>query len=314
MTNHRHTHHVESRMTRQPAVSAAINSCLHRAKTLLMLLLLLAAVPCQGRSFKIQYEKSDSLKVVSLLSDARRQPAGTNFTIFFARRLKGIPYVGHTLEVNKTEQLVINLRQLDCTTYVENVVALTMCMKQKKYTFSDFCYNLRSLRYRGNSAPDYTKRLHYFTDWIEDNTGKGVCHEVQSPNPPFSAVQKINVYYMSANPDKYKIMREHPEYIPQIAASEKAINGKQYRFIPKTQAKDSPQLRAAVKDGDIIALTSAVGGLDIQHVGFAVWHSDGLHLLNASSLRRKTVEEPMTIYNYLQKQRKMTGFRVIRLL
>ena len=85
-------------------------------------------------AYEVQYDKADSLKVMELLDGARRQPQGTNIVIYFARRLKGLPYVAHTLEVNRTEKLVVNLRQLDCTTYVENVTALAMCVSQKAYT------------------------------------------------------------------------------------------------------------------------------------------------------------------------------------
>lgn len=268
--------------------------------------------PCMA--YKVCYEKSDSIKVENLLADAIKQKEGTDYIIYFARRLRGIPYVAHTLEVNNTEQLVINMRQLDCTTYVENVVALYLCMRQKAYSFKDFCANIRRLRYRGGAAPHYVKRLHYFTDWIEDNTAKGICREIQEPIPPFTAVQKINVGYMSANPGKYKMLRENPEYLPDIALSEKGINGKSYRYIPKSEVKNTALLRKTVSDGDILAITTTLNGLDIQHIGFAVWHKDGLHLLNASSIHHKVVEEPMTLYNYLQKKKSMTGIRVISVL
>lgn len=261
----------------------------------------------------VQYTKADSLKVVGLLESASELSGRANVTVFFARKLLGLPYVAHTLEVNRRERLVVNLRQLDCTTYVENVVALTMCARQKAYTFNAFCDNLRTIRYRGGSVPHYVKRLHYFTDWIEDNTAKGLCREVQAPVPPFTAVQDINVYYMSTYPEKYKMLKDNPEYVPQIAETEKALNKKSFRYVPKSAVKNTILLRSTIKDGDILALTTTLKGLDIQHVGFAVWHDDGLHLLNASSLRRKVVEEPLTLYSYLQRQRTMTGVRVVRL-
>lgn len=261
----------------------------------------------------VQYTKADSLKVVGLLESASELSGRANVTVFFARKLLGLPYVAHTLEVNRRERLVVNLRQLDCTTYVENVVALTMCARQKAYTFDAFCDNLRTIRYRGGSVPHYVKRLHYFTDWIEDNTAKGLCREVQAPVPPFTAVQDINVYYMSTYPEKYKMLKDNPEYVPQIAETEKALNKKSFRYVPKSAVKNTALLRSTIKDGDILALTTTLKGLDIQHVGFAVWHDDGLHLLNASSLRRKVVEEPLTLYSYLQRQRTMTGVRVVRL-
>ena len=42
-------------------------------------------------AYDVQYNKSDSLKVVELLEGARRQPSGTNIVIYFARQLKGLP-------------------------------------------------------------------------------------------------------------------------------------------------------------------------------------------------------------------------------
>lgn len=55
-------------------------------------------------------------------------------------------------------------------------------------------------------------------------------------------------------------------------------------------------------------------GLDYSHVGLAVWGKDGkLHLLNASSLRKKVVEEPQTLYRYMLGQRNQMGIRLVRL-
>lgn len=264
-------------------------------------------------AYEVDYKPSDSIRIVKLLNDAKKQSESTNYIIYFARKLKAIPYVAHTLEINKKEKLVINLRQLDCTTYVENVIALSMCMNEKKYTFKSFCDNLKKIRYRDDSQPHYTQRLHYFTDWIENNTKKGICKEIQSPTPPFTNTQRINVFYMSENPSKYKMLKENPKYIPTIRKTEQNINQKTYRYIPKTEVKNTNTVRKTIQDGDIIATTTSLKGLDIQHIGFAIWHKDGLHMLNASSLHHKVVEEPMTLYNYLQKQKTMTGIRIIRL-
>lgn len=279
------------------------------------MILLFALITCEcDAAYDVKYEKADSVKVVGLLADARKQPSGTNYIVYFARQLCGLPYVSHTLETDGNEKLVINLRQLDCTTLVENVVTLNLCMKQKCYTFKAFCDNIRKIRYRGGAEPYYPKRLHYFTEWIEDNTAMGICNEVQSPNPPFTAVQKVNVYYMSTYPDKYKMLKGKTEYIKEIAQTEKLLNKNSYRYIPETAIANSSLLRKTIHDGDIIAITTTLKGLDIQHVGFAVWHKDGLHLLNASSLRHKVVEEPTTLYKYLLKQKSMTGVRIVRLL
>ena len=248
---------------------------------------------------------------MSLIRDARRQPRNTNTVIYLARRLRSLPYVAKTLEKNKYERLVVNLRQLDCTTYVENVLAMYLCVKYGKLNFSDFCNYLREIRY-DNGNVSYTSRLHYFSQWIDENTGMGFVKEVQSPNPPFTAVHTINIGYMSAHPDKYPMINRRPELIKRIKKMEDKINGRTYRYIPKTSIANTTLMRRTVHDGDIIAITTRKAGLDISHIGFAVWHKDGLHLLNASMLRKRVVEEPKTLRSYMSNQRTQTGIRVIR--
>ena len=284
-------------------------------KYMKQLLVIAALCLCTGNAwaYRLTYQAKDSVKVEQLLRDSRKEKRISNPVIYFARKLLGLPYVAHTLEVNDTEQLVVNLRQLDCTTYVENVVALTMCLQQQQYRFRNFCDNLLAIRYRQGSKLQYVSRLHYFTEWITDNTSKGICHEIQQPVPPFTAWQQIKVGFMSAHPEKYRMLKAHPEDIPTIANTEKALNKLKFRYIPKSKIRNSKLLRQTIHNGDILALTTTLNGLDIQHIGFAVWHKDGLHLLNASSLRHKVVEEPQTLYTYLQKQKSMTGVRVIRL-
>ena len=126
-------------------------------------------------------EPVDTQLVAKWLSEARHLPPTTNFTLHFARKFLGKPYVASTLEVNREEQLVVNTRQLDCTTLVENVVALTLCTQRHLYSARDFMNALVELRYRGGVLDGYASRLHYFTDWIEDNTRLGLVVEQQDP-------------------------------------------------------------------------------------------------------------------------------------
>lgn len=260
----------------------------------------------------VHYKKEDSIKVVKLMAEARQLPDGTNLMIHFGRKLMGIPYVANTLEVNDRERLVVNLRQLDCTTFVENVLCLSLCVRNKIYDFRGFCKMLRNIRYKEGSAPSYTKRLHYFTSWIEDNSMMGYCKEIKSPDPPFRAVQTLNIDFMTTHTASYRMLKGNNKAIGIIRETEKELTGKRYRYISKTSVGNNEMMRKAVKDGDILALTTNIKGLDVQHIGIAVWHADGLHLLNASSIRKMVVEEPQTLYRYLSGRKTMTGVRVIR--
>lgn len=279
--------------------------------TIIMLLLVLHMMNAAA----MRYTKADSTTVVALLHKAKTQRLATaaQCQMFFARQLLGIPYVGGTLDRHDSEELVVNLRELDCTTYVETVTALTLSAMQQKYTFSAFTENLRRLRYRTGTGVDYVNRLHYFSDWIDDNTSAGICTEIQAPNPPFTAVQTVRVNYMTRYSSKYRMIVAHPEWKPAIGGMEQRLSGKRYRYIPKSRIDNSALMRSAIHDGDIIAIITNINGLDTKHIGIAAWHSDGLHLINASSIHKKTVEEPMLLSTYLKKHKTMTGIRIVRL-
>ena len=261
-----------------------------------------------GLSAQVTYTRQDSLTIVRLLSEAPGPDP-----LWVARQFIGSPYVGHTLEVNDREQLVVNTRQLDCTTLVETVTALTICIKEKKRDFCSYCQVLRLLRYRDGRIDGYPSRLHYFTDWIADNGRMGLVNEIVREGSPFTARQTVNVSYMSGHPEAYKALKAHPELVKTIARQEQRLNGLTVNYIPKSKVLNTRELREVVSDGDILAITCNKPGLDIAHLGFAVWRKDGLHLLNASSIHKKVVEETMTLGQYLQKHPSHTGIRVLRI-
>lgn len=277
---------------------------------IIALFAILGSVRGEGR---VSYLQKDSLTICRLLDEAQTLPHTTNFPLFFARKFLDIPYVAHTLEINDDERLVVNTRQLDCTTLVETVTALTLCAYRHLFTWRDYLNALTAMRYRHAQIDDYTSRIHYFTEWITLNTEAGIVTEIQAPDPPFSAVQHVNVSYMSTHPNSYKALREHPEFVDAIREMERQVSGGTFRYIPKQAVKNHTLLRRVINDGDIIAITCKKAGLDIAHLGFAVWKDGRLHLLNASMLHKKVVEEPLTLYQYLQKHSTHTGIRIIRI-
>ena len=260
-----------------------------------------------------QYTKKDSVRVMELFAEAKRQKSDTNWMLFFGRKLCGVPYVAKTLEINKEERLIVNLRQLDCLTLVENALALSLCMKNNQADFKNFCRFLRLIRYRQGRI-SYIDRLHYFTDWIEDNTALGFVKERSFSKDIPTAKQTLKIDYITTHTPYYPMLVAHPEWTSDIAKSERALTGKTYFYIPKNRIADNDSFRKTIKNGDILAITTSKKGLDTSHVGIAVWHKDGLHLLNASMIHKKVVEEPMTLKQYMQKHLSQTGIRVIRVL
>ena len=258
----------------------------------------------------VVYAAEDSVRVEQLL----QADCGENDVLFFARQFLGTPYVARTLEVSDPEQLVVNLRQLDCTTLVETVNALAITHRKGQKRFSDFCRNLEAYRYRGGRMQGYLSRLHYFDWWINDATERGLVSEV-ADKKHFTGRKRIENSYMSRHYGKYKMLAAHPEWADSLRAMETAGNGAVVSYLPEAKTGLTSRELSCINTGDIVAIVTTKAGLDYSHLGFAVWGRDGrLHLLNASSIHKKVVLEPMTLRQYLSKHSTSVGIRVFRLV
>lgn len=260
------------------------------------------------------YSQSDISRINSLLREASQlKEKPKSWMLWFGKKFIGVPYVGGTLDRAEEEKLVINTSELDCTTFVEIVTALTRCMSGNgKRDFSDFCRQLQHVRYI-NGEIAYEKRQHYFTVWISDNAEEGFVTDIQN-NPPFTKVQHVSVNWMTTHQQSYKMLKNNAKRLQGIKALEEQISGKSYRYIPKEQIVDSRLFRNTIHNGDILVMITNKKGLDTTHIGIASWHQDGLHMLNASSIHKKVIDEPMLLRTYMMKHPSQIGIRVCRVV
>lgn len=260
------------------------------------------------------YSQSDISRINSLLREASQlKEKPKSWMLWFGKKFIGVPYVGGTLDRAEEEKLVIKTSELDCTTFVEIVTALTRCMSGNgKRDFSDFCRQLQHVRYI-NGEIAYEKRQHYFTVWISDNAEEGIVTDIQN-NPPFTKVQHVSVNWMTTHQQSYKMLKNNAKRLQGIKALEEQISGKSYRYIPKEQIVDSRLFRNTIHNGDILVMITNKKGLDTTHIGIASWHQDGLHMLNASSIHKKVIDEPMLLRTYMMKHPSQIGIRVCRVV
>ena len=212
-----------------------------------------------------------------------------------------------TLETRGAERLVINLRELDCVTFVENVVALAWLVTSRKKSFEAFRRMLQKIRYRQGRLEGYTSRLHYFSDWIYDNEKKGFIRDVTEEiggRPSRKAVT-----FMTAHADLYPPLKNAVNF-QKMRSIERTISRRSLFFIPK---KALMRLEDRIQEGDLIAITTKTEGLDVHHVGFAARVKNRIHLFHASSAEGRVVLSPRTLYRYLMESEIQSGIMVARL-
>ena len=255
-------------------------------------------------------QANDSIRVEKWLKEAVALPADSCRTLHFAKKMLDVPYVAGTLDGNEEERLVVRTDALDCTTFVETVLAFCIADKRGERDFEGFKKALTDIRYRDGILNGYTSRLHYFSDWIRNNEQMGFVKECTSETA-CAQPQELWLDFMTTHVDSYLPMKKNPELVKEMAAHEKNWQGTVVSYIPKEKLNlSSDELK--IKDGDVLAMVTNIKGLDIVHVGFAFWREGKLHLLHASSSAKKVIEDPQTQYASSGKTKAHIGLRAIR--
>lgn len=237
--------------------------------------------PAEERSIERDREIFNATIERALQEGLDSLPIGDR-VVAIGRWFVGAEYVPGTLEVTP-ERLVVNLEEFDCVTYVESMLAIARVLDEPTPTFDAFLRELRTIRYRDGVLAGYPSRLHYFSEWIANNEQLGIVRNVTQELGGIPLDEPID--FMSTNREEYPALQSE-EVLAQIRATERDLSARPLYYIPEDRISEvAPQIR----NGDIIAATSAIDGLDVAHTGFAIWVDGELHLMNAP-LVGKSVE------------------------
>lgn len=174
--------------------------------------------------------------------------------------LLGTPYKANTLVGSTTtpEQLVVDLRGLDCFTFIDNVEAL-----RRADNYPDYVRELVKIRYASGKL-DFNHRHHFFTDWVQ---GKGT--RIRDVTGELGSVSRLSVKHLNTKSDGTSFIQGLPSVSRMIT------------YLPNTAITDETMNR--LQEGDYIGAYSQTPGLDVSHVGVFLRTPQGPVLRNASS-------------------------------
>ena len=254
----------------------------------------------------------------------------------------GTPYVGGTLEVEGEEQLVVNLEEVDCTTFVEYVLALAAAGMQPEELphlrtsfraerevgkeradeyraaavfegFVDaqrralFMQELEQYRYRGGRCMGYLSRLHYFTEWLLDNEQRGRLKILR--NLPGSVPLSLSLNFMSTHSHLYPRLAGQAILVDSLRVLEQRLTNITLSYLPNSEIAAA---EVHLEEGDVIAFVTEVEGLDVSHTGLAMFRDDRLYLLHASTRRNVVERSPQVLSEYIKGMPGVVGIMVAR--
>ena len=265
-------------------------------------------------SYSINHSTED-IAIFSNYLDYIKEDSGKqleDIIIATAKFFLGVPYVTSTLE-KEPEQLVVNMRELDCVTFVENVLALSYTVynahpvSEAHPTFEQYCKNLQNIRYRNGAIGDYTDRLHYTSDWLFENQRKGIV-TILSGKPQQSPIT-FTLDIMSSNTGTYKQLKDNRPLTDKIRVIEKEASSREFSYFPKNKIEST---RNDLRNGDMVAFVTSNKGIDISHVGIIYFDDDRLTFIHASSREKKVVIEKLSLQDYCIPTKSNLGIIVAR--
>ncbi|MBN2497289.1 MAG: DUF1460 domain-containing protein [Deltaproteobacteria bacterium] len=198
----------------------------------------------------------------------------------------GLPYVSGPLRggPEEEEQLVVDLRAFDCVTFVESVLALA-----RSRSVEGFLREIRQTRYR-DGCVDWSRRLHYFSDWMRSNEHRGAL--------------------------RIRTRGRGSRSIEARLAFIEALPAHRVRFhvVPKSALQLA---RPRISAGSVIAFASLRSKLDFFHTGLLRIDradgrgAEGLTLVHASRSAGEVRAEPLDAF---LKRNRMRGIAFASLL
>lgn len=221
----------------------------------------------------------------------------------------GSPYVANTLESAVDETLIVDLREFDCTTFVENVIALSLAARSDELSFDTFVDELRKIRYRNGIIDDYSSRLHYTCDWVFENQQRGIVENISRQLGGIKDGREI--HFMTSHREAYRQLSSDERMLRKMLLHEKVIKDRGgFYYLPKEQISSQAN---AIPNMAMIAFVTSIDGLDVSHVAFAYRQNEKLTFIHASSAAEKVIIQPATLSEYCTSQKLCKGVMVVKI-
>ncbi len=264
------------------------------------------------KEVSVLYQPEDRKICEDLLSPSRwkgsKKRSLNDLAVLVGKNFLGAPYAANTIEMEGGETLVVNLRQFDCFTFVENCVVLARLIKAGKTSFEDYTAQLEKIRYRRGELRGYSSRLHYFSDWLYDNWEKGMVKDITEEIGGKPVLKEI--HFMTTHPGNYPALKNEASYREMLDVEKRLSSSPRYG-VPKAGLE---QVEGRIENGHLIGITTDMEGLDVTHVGFAVWVKNHVHLLHASEKKGKVVLSESSIDFCLSEVNTRSGIVVAQVI
>ena len=234
---------------------------------------------------------------------------------FFVQMLALGARPGYTETMGK-ERLVVLLDRVDCTTVMENALALALCYINGHTTLEHLKDYYRRMHYL-DGVVSYATRNHYFTWIMQSAISEGFVERIGPDEPafPFTGLVDMRPSYMTTNRHLFRDLGlADDETFSAIMRREQ--QGVRFTYIPR-ELLNMPQQSelGVICDGDLLAVVcdqhTWARGLEVKHILMAKWQQGRLFFYHVGAEGKGL--SPLDAFTYMKDKLTMIGVAVYRL-
>jgi len=254
-------------------------------------------------------QTADGRKYQEIITHAHdnqlKQASMGNVIQTVAQQFLGAEYQAGLLDQSNQEALVISLQKFDCLLFIETVLAIAQNITQEEYSYQVFTDKVENHRYWNGKMNGYCSRLHYFSDWIENNQTRGNVSNITRKLGGIDIEKKLN--FMTTHRHSYPSLAKSEPNFKCVSRVEASLSST-FNYIP---TKNIRQIYLQLKPGDIIGVATNIAGLDFTHTGFVYHQPNGnIGLIHASPVGRVVIAKDLQ--NYVENVNNAIGIVVTR--
>ncbi len=234
-----------------------------------------------------------------------------DFVLATLNRFEGVKY-GSGAKGCSADQLLINTASFDCVTFIENFLAMaftTYELRNNPFAFEDeifktFSKYLMIIRYYENQPTEsWENRINYYTEQLFKLTDLGLLIHIGENSGAKLYTKKIN--YISSNKYKFPGIKNWKK----LKQTEKKLTERPKFYFPLDEIEKC--YKPIAQEGDIVALTTTIDGLEVSHTGIITLKNGRLFFSHASQKHKKLIMEE-DFLEYLDTRSTITGIMIFR--
>jgi len=238
---------------------------------------------CIVSAYNAQSQQDDEIVILGYWSDGkidrviRSKPQTSSAQIdYISGQFLGTPYEANTLtgDINTPEIFTVNLKGVDCFTYIDYVEAMRLSS-----TGEEFEINLKDVRYKDGKV-SFQNRNHFFSDWPIKNKKNitDVTYEI-GDGKAVSIDKSLN------------LKDDGSTFLPGIP-----VVPRSFYYIPSSEVNE--EVIENLQTGDYVGMYTEIDGLDVTHTGIIIKNDKGVFLRHASSKKStmRVVDENFSEY------------------